>query len=371
MNNGTDSGMGKKNVAVLFGGKSAEHEVSLRSAKNIVNSLNKDVYNPVLIGIDKKGDWHHIESTDFLLSNENPDLSTITSSTDIVMFPPECRGRLLRIGTSKPPIEIDVVFPVLHGPLGEDGTVQGLLKIAHVPFVGSGVLGSSAGMDKDIMKRLLKEAEIPIGKFITAASADGVPSFAEIEEKLGLPVFIKPANMGSSVGVTMAHTEEEYKAGTETAFQFDLKIIIEEYIAGREIECSVLEEDEVRASVIGEIKPSHDFYSYEAKYVDENGAALVIPADLPADIMKKGQDLAIRTFKILAAEGFGRVDMFLTDDGTIYVNEINTIPGFTKISMYPKLWEATGMSYESLIDRLIRKALSRFEKEEKLKTNYL
>ena len=195
------------------------------------------------------------------------------------------------------------------------------------------------------MKRLLKEAEIPIGKFITVASADGVPSFAEIEE--------------------------EYKAGTKKTFQFDLKIIIEEYLSGREIECSVLEEDEMRASVIGEIKPSHQFYSYEAKYIDENGAALVIPAVLPADIMKKGQDLAIGTFKILAAEGFSRVDMFLTEDGTIYVNKINTIPRFTKISMYPKPWEATGMSYESLIDRLIRKALSRFEKEEKLKTNYL
>jgi D-alanine-D-alanine ligase len=361
----------KKHVAVLFGGKSAEHEVSLQSAKNIVNSLDKDAYTPVLIGIDKQGDWHLIESTDFLLSNESPDLSALPPSADIVAFMPESRGKLLRIGSSEAAIEIDVVFPVLHGPLGEDGTVQGLLKLAQVPFVGSGVLGSSVGMDKDVMKRLLKEAGIPIGKFITVSSADDAPPFAEIEGKLGSPVFIKPANMGSSVGVTMAHTKEEYLAGIKTAFQFDLKILIEEYLSGREIECSVLEEEEVRASVIGEIKPSHQFYSYEAKYIDENGAALIIPADLPADIIKKGQDLAVRTFKTLAAEGFSRVDMFLAEDGTIYVNEINTIPGFTKISMYPKLWKASGISYESLIDRLIRNALSRFDREEKLKTTYL
>ncbi|MDR1430489.1 MAG: D-alanine--D-alanine ligase, partial [Spirochaetaceae bacterium] len=253
-------------------------------------------------------------------------------------------------------------------PFGEDGTAQGLLKLAGLPFVGAGVLGSAVGMDKDVMKRLLRDGGLPIGKFIVARAHEAFPDFDKVSSEIGLPFFVKPANMGSSVGVSKVHNRGEYLASLKEAFEYDLKILLEEFIPGREIECSVLGNETPLASLPGEVRAAGEFYSYDAKYLDENGAALDIPAKIPADKIKEIQNLAVKTFQVLACEGLGRVDFFMKPDGSILVNEINTMPGFTKISMYPKLWEASGLSYTELIDRLIGLAVSRFEKEKKLKT---
>ncbi len=240
--------------------------------------------------------------------------------------------------------------------------------MAGVPFVGVGVLGSAVGMDKDVMKRLLRDAGVPIGKFLTFKQGEKIV-FAKIKKELGLPVFVKPANMGSSVGVSKAKNEKEFKDAVAESFKYDRKIIVEEFIKGREIECSVLGNDKPIASLPGEVIVKADFYSYDAKYIDENGAVLKIPADLPKSIIKKVQDIAVKSFKTLSCEGLARVDCFLKENGEVLVNEINTMPGFTSISMYPKLWEASGISYPELIDRLIKLALERFAKEVKLKTS--
>ncbi len=323
----------KIRVAVLFGGKSAEHEVSIRSAKNVVAALDPEKYEVTEIQISKTERWLPTES--FLQS-------------------------------------VDVVFPVLHGPFGEDGTMQGLLKLANVPFVGPSVLGSAVAMDKDVTKRLLRDAGIPIGDFLVTTKTDPV-SFKKAKKRLGIPLFIKPANLGSSVGVYKVKTETEYDAAIGNALKFDTKVMIETFIKGREMECAILGNEDPRASVVGEIIPryeEHEFYSYEAKYLDENGAGLEIPAKIPKKIEKKIQDIAIKTFKVLACEGMSRVDCFLTDKGEVIVNEINTIPGFTSISMYPKLWEASGIPPKKLVDTLIALAIARFKRDAKLKTSY-
>jgi D-alanine-D-alanine ligase len=262
---------------------------------------------------------------------------------------------------------VDVVFPVLHGPFGEDGTVQGLLKLANLPFVGAGVLGSAVGMDKDVMKRLLRDAEIPIGKFLVFQRGDTL-SYGKIKKQLGLPLFVKPANLGSSVGISKVGKKREFRAAIDEAFRYDNKIIIEEFIAGREIECSVLGNDEPIASLPGEIIVRHDFYSYDAKYIDDQGARLEIPAKLSGSVIQKIRKIAVRVYKALCCEGMARVDFFVQANGRVLVNEINTIPGFTKISMYPKMWEASGLSYPRLIDRLIRLALKRAHCERRLRT---
>ena len=360
----------KIKVGIIFGGRSAEHEVSLQSAKNVIEAINKDKYEPVLIGVDKKGKWLLADSSKFLLNSGNPKLIKLNNETSQgVALVPQSDGRIANLDTHESDKSIDVVFLILHGPFGEDGTMQGLLKLANIPFVGAGVLGSAVGMDKDVMKRLLREAGIPIAKFLVYKSGETV-AFNKIVKTLGLPFFVKPANLGSSVGISKVKNKKEFSRAVKLAFQYDTKIIIEENIKGREIECAVLGNDNPIASVPGEVIPKNDFYSYEAKYLDENGAVLEIPAKLSKNIVKKIQDLAVKTFKVLNCEGIGRVDFFLKNNGQILVNEINTIPGFTSISMYPKLWEASGISYTELIDRLIQLALERFEKEQKLKTSY-
>jgi D-alanine-D-alanine ligase len=315
----------KLKIGVLFGGKSAEHEVSLLSAHNVINGLDKTRYQitPIKINKDGKFDFNNLKN-------------------------------------------FDVIFPVMHGPFGEDGSMQGLLKLAGVPFVGPSVLGSAVGMDKDVMKRLLRDAGIPIGRFIALKEGDLI-NFNKIKKELGLPMFIKPANMGSSVGISKVRNEKEFKKGIVGAFKFDRKIIIEEFIQGREIECALLGNDMPMASVPGEIIANQDFYSYDAKYID-TGSKSVIPAQIDKKTTKKIQELAIRTFQALNCEGMSRVDFFLKKNGTVLVNEINTIPGFTNISMYPKLWEASGIPVPKLLDRLIELAIERFEKEKKLKT---
>jgi len=358
-----------KKVGILFGGKSAEHEISLLSAKNIYEAIDRTKFEPVLIGIDKTGRWLLNDASKYLLNADNPSLIKLNPDGKTVSLRPESSGLLSAEGGAN--INLDVVFPILHGPFGEDGTIQGFLKLADIPFVGPGVLGSAVGMDKDVMKRLLRDAEIPIGNFLTIKSHEYIPSFTLITSALGCPFFVKPANMGSSVGINKVRTEVEYIAAVKDAFLYDSKILIEEFIPGREIECAVLGNEEPITSIPGEIIPSHEFYSYNAKYLDENGALLEIPAKLDDKTAKRIQQLAVKVFQTLCCEGLSRVDFFLKQNGEIIVNEINTMPGFTKISMYPKMWGETGISYTDLITRLIELAISRFEKERKLKTSII
>ncbi|MBI4533457.1 MAG: D-alanine--D-alanine ligase [Candidatus Melainabacteria bacterium] len=361
----------KLRVAVLFGGRSAEHEVSLQSAKSIIETIDKDKYEVILIGINKQGQWFLNSASNLVLNTHDPRLIKLNGSGSCVTLVPGAKeNKLVSLAAHEDSQPIDVVFPVLHGPYGEDGTIQGLLKLADIPFVGPGVLGSAVGMDKDVLKRLLRDAGIPIAKFLVLqrAQKDKV-KFDEIAQELGLPMFIKPANLGSSVGVSKVCSESKFAAAVEEAFKYDQKIIIEEFIAGREIECSVLGNADPIASVPGEVIPQHEFYSYEAKYIDEKGAVLEIPAKLPEHTIKEIQKLAVKTFQTLCCEGMARVDCFLKGNGQVIVNEINTIPGFTKISMYPKLWEASGISYKELLDRLIQLALDRFQAEQQLQTS--
>jgi len=361
----------KVRVGILCGGKSAEHEVSLQSAKNIVEAIDNEKYEVVLISIDKRGQWHRNESSDFLLDADDPKLIRLRMAEDRVVAPGQTMEQLVSLTGIGPLGEIDVVFPVLHGPFGEDGTVQGLLKLMGVPFVGAGVLGSAVTMDKDVSKRLLRDAGVPTARFLVfeRSSADRI-DFDEAKDRLGLPVFVKPANLGSSVAISKVQDREAFEHAMEEAFEYDRKILVEECISGREIECSVLGNERPMASVPGEVIPRHEFYSYIAKYVDEEGAVLEIPAKLDEGTTARVQELAIKTFEALCCEGMARVDFFLKDNGEVIVNEMNTIPGFTKISMYPKLWEASGIPYTEVIDRLIQLALERFEKEKRLKTSY-
>jgi D-alanine-D-alanine ligase len=361
----------KIRVGILFGGRSAEHEVSLQSAKNIIDAIDTSKYELVLIGIDKKGQWHLNEESRFLLPATESGLPTLPETgEDLALIPGKQIEQLVALSGEHRPGSLDVIFPVLHGPFGEDGTVQGLLKLANIAFVGAGVLGSAIGMDKDVMKRLLRDAGIPIARFlvINRYSSKEI-GFDDARDQLGLPLFIKPANLGSSVGIHKVKDREEFGSAVRNALNYDNKILIEECIRGREIECSVLGNENPIASVPGEILPRHEFYSYEAKYLDENGAALEIPAKLLPPTSERIRQLAIETFSVLCCEGMARIDFFLRNSDEIIVNEINTIPGFTRISMYPKLWEATGISYSELIDRLIQLAIERFEREKRLKTD--
>jgi len=352
----------KKNIAILFGGKSAEHEVSLQSAKNIFQAIDRDLYSPALIGIDKTGKWFVSEDLESVLLGEK---SLEDIKKEYVALTPECEGRVILLKEEGGEIKIDVVFPILHGPFGEDGTVQGLLKLAGIPFVGPSVLGSAVGMDKEAMKKILRDSSIPVADYVCLHKEE-VLSYEKAMDRFKSPFFVKPANMGSSVGISKVYTKEDYHKAISLALDYDLKIIIEEFIEGREIECSVLGNNNPRASVLGEVIPNHDFYSYDAKYIDEKGANLEVPADINDEITERIQNLAVKTFKSLYCEGLGRVDFFLKKNGDVLVNEINTMPGFTKISMYPRLWEASGVSYKDLITKLINLSLERFEKEKKL-----
>ncbi|HRE40173.1 MAG TPA: D-alanine--D-alanine ligase [Ignavibacteria bacterium] len=362
----------KKRVGIIFGGKSAEHEISLLSARNVIEAIDKSKYEVVLIGIDKTGKWYLNEDSKFLLNESDPSKIKLEhSEEELALIPGDYGKQMISLNSNKSIGNIDVAFPILHGTFGEDGTVQGLLKLSDIPFVGADVLGSAVGMDKDVMKRLLRDSGVKIPNFLVFNKFSyGKTTPEEIIKKLGLPLFLKPANMGSSVGISKAHNKEEFIKAVEEAFKFDSKIIIEENINGREIECSVLGNEEPIASLPGEVHPTHEFYDYEAKYMDENGATFEIPAKLDNEIVEKIRYAACESFKVLCCEGMARVDFFLTDDNEIYVNEINTIPGFTKISMYPKMWEATGIPYNELISRLIELAIERFERDKKIKTSF-
>lgn len=356
----------KLRVALLFGGKSAEHEISLISARNIVEAMDQDKYEVIAIGIDKQGRWYLDEGARLLRGKEQSKVEFSDARNAAAVLPGDTPTPMVRRGGAAFGA-VDVVFPILHGPFGEDGTVQGLLKLANLPYVGAGVLGSAVGMDKDVMKRLLRDAKIPTPNFLAFARSDKI-SFAKVRKILGMPLFIKPANLGSSVGISKVTKPAQFSAAVKEAFRYDNKIIIEEFIRGREIECSVLGNETPIASLPGEIIVQQDFYSYNAKYIDDKGARLEIPARLPRALVKKIQQLALQSYRTLCCEGMARVDFFVRSNGQVLVNEINTIPGFTKISMYPKMWEASGISYSRLIDRLIGLALERARRENRLRT---
>lgn len=367
----------KLRVAVLFGGRSAEHEISLLSARNVVQALDRERFDPMLIGIDKNGRWLLQQEAVLLAAARDPRLAKLeqtASSVSLLAHPSEGGEAALTMagGASQ---AIDVVFPVLHGPMGEDGCIQGLLELAGVPYVGSGVLGSSVGMDKDVMKRLLAQAEIPIVPYETVRIGEWNRNRDAVIERcaaLVCPLFVKPANLGSSVGVTKVKDHAALQAAIDAAFEYDTKVVIEQGVEGvREIECSVLGDDDPIASIPGEIVVDHPdgFYSYAAKYIDEHGATTRIPADLTTAEASAVQLLALRTFRTLEGSGLARIDFFMDKNRSIYVNEINTLPGFTSISMYPKLWEASGIAPQELVTRLIDLALARSERRRKLRTS--
>src|ERR1700686_3280007 len=391
--------MEKLRVGIFFGGRSGEHEVSLLSAASVLNAIDKEKYDVVPIGITKDGRWLTAEHAENLLQGKlvleprhlragDPEATqpaAVLARGEAVLVPPEPVHRqsglvpfqtdaALTRRASDRAINVDVIFPVLHGTFGEDGTIQGLLELADIPYVGAGVLGSAAGMDKDIMKSLFLAAGIPIVKHITilrsAWQNDAKQAQKRVESKLKYPVFVKPANLGSSVGISKAHNRKELGPAIEEAARFDRKIVIEQGVGGkknkaREIECSVLGNDEPAASIPGEIVPVKEFYDYSAKYLDE-GSELIIPAKLTKAETKKVQELAVQSFKAVDCSGLARVD-FLMDPQMrrIFVNEINTMPGFTAISMYPKLWEASGLEYTDLIDRLIQLGIERHTDKKK------
>jgi D-alanine-D-alanine ligase len=356
----------KITVGLLFGGRSAEHDVSRASAANVLRALDPAKYNVVLIGLAKDGRWLMCDAG----NGAGTGAAALTISEDGIQLAlvPGAKGRLLRSAVGETNLaaatNIDVVFPVLHGPNGEDGTVQGALELADVPYVGSSVIGSAAAMDKDIAKRLMRDAGLPVVPFTTMTAEGSVDYTAAVRATGSTDLFVKPANLGSSVGISRARSPEEFAESCALALRFDRKILVEKCIdRAREIECSILEDEtgHVRASSLGEIEPAdkHGFYSYEAKYTDSQGARLIIPADVSSRQKDRIQELAIETFRILGCEGLARVDFFLKGE-EIFVNEVNTLPGFTSISMYPKLWEASGLAQTDLMDILISNALSRY-----------
>jgi D-alanine-D-alanine ligase len=355
-------------IGVLFGGRSGEHEVSLVSAASVIRALDPEKYEAVPIGITKDGRW-------LVGTGAQKLLPEVLKSGERVSLPPDPTAAALiplAQGPGHPSVAVDVVFPVLHGTFGEDGTVQGLLELAGLPYVGAGVLASAVGMDKDVQKRLFEQAGLPIVPFLAVRRSEWESERAtvlrRIKKKLRFPVFVKPATLGSSVGMTRVKAAHELSAALDMAAEFALKVLVERGVNGREIEVSVLGNDDVRASIPGEIVPHREFYDYTAKYLEE-GTALVIPAPLTKKQVATFQDYAIRAFRAIDGAGMARCDFFLERrTGKIFVSELNTIPGFTAISMYPKLWEASGLTYPNLIDRLIQLALELHR--EKARTKY-
>lgn len=366
----------KLRVAVLFGGRSGEHEVSLNSAASVISALDPDKYHIIPIGITKEGSWRAGVGPQEVLEKGGfgPDSFAVTLIAD-----PTKQGlvKISSAGETIVPWEelaIQVVFPVLHGTFGEDGTIQGLLELANIPYVGAGVAASAVGMDKILMKTVFAQHGLPQASYLPVLRKNWEQSpqqvVQKVEKELGYPCFVKPANLGSSVGITKAQNQEELQKAMDLAAKYDRKIIVEEHINAREIEISVLGNDEPQASIPGEIVPSNEFYDYEAKYLDGK-TQLIIPAQLPPETVQEMQQLAVRAFKAIDCAGLARVDFFLTKDtGRVLVNEINTIPGFTIHSMYPKLWEASGIPYSQLVDRLIELALERHADKNRSLTSY-
>jgi D-alanine-D-alanine ligase len=357
----------KLNVAVLFGGKSGEHEVSLMSATNVIKAMDKDKYNIHMIGITRQGKWMTYKGdVDKIINSswEKEAEQLERKETIDLLFTEFFKGE----GKSR----MDVVFPVLHGPNGEDGTIQGLLELLDVPYVGCGVTASALGMDKALSKQLFRAAGLPVCSYDvimkTDIQADVNNIINRIESGFSYPVFVKPVNMGSSVGITKAHDRAELIEALREACKYDRKVLVEEFISCREIECSVLGNNEPIVSGVGEIIPSHEFYDYEAKYFDDGKSILIIPANLDDKKSVEIRSIAKKAYTALDCCGMARVDFFVEKDtDRVYLNEINTIPGFTKISMYPKLWDAAGIAYGELIDRLIQLSLEMYDQKKSIK----
>lgn len=376
----------KIRVAVLYGGRSGEHEVSLRSAANVIQYLDRNKFDVVPIGIDRQGTWFlgddvlkkELDGTHYLaLSNQQENM----------LFNPESLGKKIEATQNLNPLTatkyadrlFDVVFPAIHGSFCEDGTVQGLLELADLPYVGCGVLASAVGMDKDVSKRLIREAGLNVPDYLVIKQKQWQedPTFfcEAIKQKLTYPVFVKPANTGSSVGISKVKHADNLKKAIDLAFTYDAKVLVEQGIDAIELEVAVLESLELGkdhvVSVVGEIKPRHEFYSYEAKYLDEHGAVLNIPADIPEALQEKARALAGQIFNVLECEGMARVDLFLKrGSNEIYFNEINTLPGFTAISMYPKMMTASGIDYSDLLTHLIMLAMNRHKQKSQLSREY-
>lgn len=352
--------MTHKRIVILFGGKSGEHEVSLNSARSVLNAIDRSQYDIQTIGISNEGQWF------WGVHPEDWQRDTSRHGTQVTLVHDPSNPRFIALDGSELEQEgkFDLIFPVLHGPYGEDGTIQGLFEMANIPYAGSGVLGSALGMDKDRMKAVFAEAGLPQAAYMTLLRsefrAEPEKVIQNIESKIGYPCFVKPANLGSSVGISKARNRTELQQALDFAAQYDRKIVVEENITGREIELSVLGNDSAAASVPGEILPGKEFYDYEAKYLD-TGSRLVIPAPLDAEVVAQLQDMAVRAFHAVEASGLSRVDFFVTGDNRIFINEINTMPGFTQISMYPKLWDASGIPYPELISRLITLGFERYQ----------
>jgi len=354
-------------VGIIFGGRSGEHEVSVTSAASIFKHIDRNKYEPVAIRIEKDGKWS--------FPDQEP---AATSAAEVIQQARAAAARTEQGAVSDPALaalNLDVVFPVLHGPYGEDGTVQGLLELSNIPYVGAGVLASAAGMDKAVMKVLFAARGLPVGRWHAFVRPEWERDRGGVLKKiapLGLPLFVKPANLGSSVGISKVKTEAELVPAIETALDFDRKVIVEAAVPNaREIECSVLGNDDPKTSVPGEIIPSREFYDYEAKYIDA-GSETVIPARLDASMVATVQQMATEVFRAVDCSGLARVDFLLSrDTGEIVVNEINTMPGFTTISMYSKMWEASGVAYSALVDRLIQLGIERHQEKQRLKTSAL
>lgn len=374
----------KQRVVVLYGGRSSEHEISLQSAASVIRNLDPERFEVIPVGIDKDGRWR-LNDLSLIHEQKGKELPIFKNAPTVALqpFPASAgvAGQLVPLsGEGRAPKDVDVVFPVMHGTLCEDGSIQGLLELAGLPYVGAGVLASAVGMDKEVAKRLVAAAGLPIVPYLTLRkSASWRESLSALREgiraQLGYPVFVKPANLGSSVGVTKVKSEADLERALASAFEYDLKVLIEKAIDAREIEFSVLENAEnplkPLCSVPGEIEPTHEFYSYEAKYLDDQGAKLLIPAQLDDRQKHEGRRIAMGAFLALECDGMARVDLFLDRvSGAFYFNEVNTIPGFTSISMYPKLWEASGVPYKDLLTRLVDLAVDRHRRKSALKRDW-
>ena len=369
-------GAKKIRVGLIFGGKSGEHEVSFCSASSIIKAINKDKYTVVPIGITKEGRWISPQDSEVALQS-----GKIEGKSTVILLNDPSGKALIRIDNnqrldkSSALERLEVIFSVLHGPYGEDGTVQGLLELADIPYVGAGVAASAISMDKDLMKTIFKQRDLPILKWLTIKrkewQKDKEKILSLVQDDFEYPLFVKPTNLGSSVGITKVHKKEELDKAIDLAASYDRKILIEEGLEEvREIECGVLGNDEPQASVVGEVKPAGEFYDYDSKYIDKE-TQLIVPADLPDGVSRKVQEIALRAFKAVDAAGMARVDFFVSKkENKIYLSEINTIPGFTSVSMYPRLWEASGIPYSDLIDQLIQLALERHQDKKQNKISY-
>ena len=361
--------MPKLRVGLLFGGRSVEHEVSIASAASIFRALDPNRYEVHLVAIDPKGRWHlapAIPSTQIAITGEEVRLPAVPGASALVP---------VSAGDARKVAELDVIFPIVHGKGGEDGALQGLLELAEVPYVGSGVLGSSLQMDKEVSKRLLVAAGLPVLPFLcvrtTDLKRDASAEVSRVRHSLGFPVFVKPANLGSSVGIHKVKTEAELLPALQDAARYDTKIVVERGIPARDIEVALLgREPHVEASVAGEIRTRREWYDYEAKYVDED-TELLVPAPISEALATKLRDVALKAFRVLEGDGIARVDFLVhKDTEEFYVNELNSLPGFTEVSMYPRMWEASGLPYPALLDRLIELALERHRERAKLETQY-